>query len=147
MNILSANSINTFIRSWQEVRNNIEILTNPACTFPISVRGLQGAMYSYFTTEYCKQAAQRAFLSYQYTGGGKTPSEDIHNDSSSYDTIIVVPDESEADRLASDFTTVFPERKQLFFLGGEWFLIDLLLRDQLFLENALRLLQNLLFQI
>ncbi|MCK9169190.1 MAG: transcription-repair coupling factor [Treponema sp.] len=113
MNILSANSINTFIRSWQEVRNNIEILTNPACTFPISVRGLQGAMYSYFTTEYCKQAAQRAFLSYQYTGGGKTPSEDIHNDSSSYDTIIVVPDESEADRLASDFTTVFPEAETI----------------------------------
>ncbi|HAH62251.1 MAG TPA: transcription-repair coupling factor [Treponema sp.] len=110
MNTLSANSIKVLIRSWPEMRNGIAALSDDSCGFPATVRGLQGAMYSYFTAEYCRQAAQRAFLSFQYTTGKKRPQAEIRTfDSHSYDTVIVVPGEHESDSLAADLATVFPE--------------------------------------
>jgi transcription-repair coupling factor (mfd) len=92
------------------MRNSIASLSDPACSYPVTVRGLQGAMYSYFTAEYCRQAAQRAFLSLQYTAGKKGPqAESPSFDPRASDTVVVIPGEHEADSLAADLATVFPD--------------------------------------
>jgi transcription-repair coupling factor (superfamily II helicase) len=110
MNTLSANSIKAFIRSWSEMRNGVASLTDSSCTFPVTIRGLQGAMYSYFTAEYSQQAAQRAFSSAQYATGKKSLKTEVPSfDSHSYDTVIVIPGEHESDSLAADLTTIYPE--------------------------------------
>jgi transcription-repair coupling factor (superfamily II helicase) len=102
MNTLSANSINEIIHSWPEMKSSLAVLADESCTFPVTVRGLQGAMYSYFTAEYCTQTALRAFGTVQYRNGAVF-------DPHASDTVIVVPGEHDADSLASDLQTVFPE--------------------------------------
>ena len=104
MNTLSRNFVKDAIHSWRNMREALSRLHDDSCAFPVSVRGLHGALYSYFTNEYC---SAHAVTSLQHAGG-------VSVDSSVLDTVIVVPGEREAFDVRTDLSTSFPEAEVVF---------------------------------
>lgn len=82
--------------------------------FPLSFSGIQGCLFSYFISEVCKQNHLISLQSAQYSSSSKSsPSYKIL----SSDLILVVPTEHEADALANDLQTVYPEAEVFIFPG------------------------------
>ena len=98
MNTLSVNSIKDEVHSWAAMRKTVSLLSDPSCIFPAEIRGLQGSLSGLFIAEYASFNALRVFHD---NGKGF--------DTRASDTVIVVPGEHEAEELASDLETFFPE--------------------------------------
>lgn len=102
----SLTSINDLLHNWKDLSTAVSTISSQSKEFNYSVEGVQGALFSYFIRELCKASHVTKVQSLQYSSSSKSSQE---YKVLSSDLMIVVPTEREADEVASDLATIYPE--------------------------------------
>ena len=107
-------TINDLLHNWQQFHKAAEQITSSYEneSFPQTLTGLHGSLFSYFIQEFSRHKHAKTIQALQYSASSKKSPK---YNSFSTDILIVVPTEFEANNLAVDFNSVFPEAEVLVF--------------------------------
>jgi transcription-repair coupling factor (superfamily II helicase) len=109
MNTLSANIIvQNLLEKCDSYKNCVDLLASDDSIYPVRIEGIHGCLLSCFTAAFCRLHQLRTFQSFQYNNTLSTKNVSSFNSRAS-DTVIVVPDENEANNIFADLQTFFPE--------------------------------------
>ena len=114
----SLTTITEIIHQWPELRNTINEIfekENTNSKSPVQIEGTYGALFSYFTKEYCQAGHFKSLHASEYAASSKkTPSYSVF----SSDVLIVVPTVADAQNVANDLGTIYPDAEV--FIFPEW---------------------------
>ena len=107
-------TINDLLHNWQQFHKAAEQITSSYEneSFPQTLTGLHGSLFSYFIQEFSRHKHAKTIQALQYSASSKKSPK---YNSFSTGILIVVPTEFEANNLAVDFNSVFPEAEVLVF--------------------------------
>ena len=108
----SLTSISEILHNWPEIKDSTSKLFDSTTTFPAQISGIQGSLFTFYTSEICKQNHFKALQATQYSASSKSAPEYTLFSS---DLFIVTPTESEAQEIFNDFSTIFPEAEVYLF--------------------------------
>ena len=109
-----SSSVNNLLLNWKELKDCLTKITasNECQKVSTSIEGLQGAMFSYFVNNFCNSIYYKNMQAVQYSNSSKSSPE---YNTISNNLLIVVPTEYEANNIAQDLKTVFPEAEIIIF--------------------------------
>ena len=109
-----SSSVNNLLLNWKELKDCLTKITasNEGQKVSFSIEGLQGAMFSYFVNNFCNSIYYKNMQAVQYGNSSKSSPE---YNTISNNLLIVVPTEYEANNIAQDLKTVFPEAEIIIF--------------------------------
>ena len=108
----SLTSISEILHKWPEIKDSTASIFNSQTEFPIHFSGIQGSLFSFFTTELCHQTHYQILQAAQYSSSSKSSPE---YSSYSSDFYIVVPTDTDAQDIANDLATISPETEVFVF--------------------------------
>ena len=113
MKSLLSNSITDIFNKWYELKELISNLTAEPLSGAVNIHGIKGSLNSYFIGDYCNTKKSRTLQRLQYSTSGyssqafdKTQKVSFNNGFENI--LIIVSTERDADILASDITSFFP---------------------------------------
>ena len=113
MKSLLSNSISDVFNKWYELKELITNLTTEPLNRSVDIHGLKGALNSYFIGDYCNKKKNRTLQRLQYSTSGYSSQAFDKNEYNSINgsgnILIIVSTERDADILASDITSFFPD--------------------------------------
>ena len=108
----SLTSINEILHNWPQIKDSTSSFFDSNTKFPLHISGIQGSLFTFFTSEICKQNHFKAIQSRQYSASSKSsPQYALY----SSDIFIIAPTESEALEIYNDFLTLYPEAQVYLF--------------------------------
>ena len=108
----SLTSIYELLHNLQEIKSSISTIFNINSQFPLHIEGIQGAFFSYFTSEICKENHMQSLQTAQYSASNRNAPKYYHF---SQDLFIVVPSENDVQEIVTDLSTVYPQAKVFVF--------------------------------
>ena len=109
-------TINDLLHQWSGFHSAVNQITDSyeQNAFPLTVSGIHGSLFAYFIGDFARHKHSKTVQAMQYSGTSKkTPKYN----SFSTDILIVVPTEFEANNLAVDFNSVYPQAEVFVFPG------------------------------
>lgn len=108
----SLTTINEILHKWPEIKDSTASLFESETKFPVHISGIQGSLFTFYTSEICQQNHFKAISAQQYSASSRSAPEYALYSS---DLFIVTPTDQDAQDIYNDFSTIYPEAEVYMF--------------------------------